>query len=199
MRLRRRDPASQDAARAHRASSVSPSGLISPLDVTCRYSVCRGTPGSATSVSGLPNAAWVRRSLAGVILNGRPSCRPQARVDSRPARVRSTISSCLNSARPVKKREDQPAVGGGGVYRRALNRRDQTSSVEPALCPHVGEATTDAEQRLTVLGNKGISSAVDGGVAITFANNEGWYDDISDGPVTASVILNGQALEVLPA
>ncbi len=98
-----------------------------------------------------------------------------------------------------KKREDQPAVGGGGVYRRILNRRDQTSSVEPAICPHVGEATTDAEQRLTVLGNKGISSAVDGGVAITFANNEGWYDDISDGPVTASVILNGQALEVLPA
>ncbi|MDR6129050.1 hypothetical protein QE361_003495 [Sphingomonas sp. SORGH_AS802] len=98
-----------------------------------------------------------------------------------------------------KTREDQPAVGGGGVDRRALNRRDQTSSVEPALCPHVGETTTDAEQRLTVLGNKGISAGVDGSVAITFANNEGWYDDISDGPVTANVILNGQALEFAPA
>ncbi|WP_309660366.1 MULTISPECIES: LodA/GoxA family CTQ-dependent oxidase [unclassified Sphingomonas] len=50
-----------------------------------------------------------------------------------------------------------------------------------------------------MLGNKGISAGVDGSVAITFANNEGWYDDISDGPVTANVILNGQALEFAPA
>lgn len=64
---------------------------------------------------------------------------------------------------------------------------------------YLGEATTDAEQRLTVLGGKGISASVDGSVAITFANNEGWYDDVSDGPVTASVTLNGQALEVVPA
>ena len=31
----------------------------------------------------------------------------------------------------------------------------------------------------------------DGSRAITFANNEGWHDDVSDGPVTAKVKLNG--------
>ncbi len=64
---------------------------------------------------------------------------------------------------------------------------------------YLGEAMTDAEQRLTVLGGKGVSASVDGSAAITFANNEGWYDDVSDGPVTARVTLNGEAIQVIPA
>lgn len=64
---------------------------------------------------------------------------------------------------------------------------------------HLGEAMTDDVQRLTVLGGKGVSASVDGSAAITFANNEGWYDDVSDGPVTAKVILNGEAIQVIPA
>lgn len=64
---------------------------------------------------------------------------------------------------------------------------------------YLGEAMTDAEQRLTVLGGKGVSQSVDGAAAITFANNEGWYDDVSDGPVTAKVTLDGQAIQVIPA
>lgn len=64
---------------------------------------------------------------------------------------------------------------------------------------YLGEGMTDAAQRLTVLGGKGVSASADGSVAITFANNEGWYDDVSDGPVTAKVTLNGEALQVIPA
>lgn len=64
---------------------------------------------------------------------------------------------------------------------------------------YLGEAMTDAEQRLTVLGGKGVSASIDGSAAITFANNEGWYDDVSDGPVTAKVTLNGEAIQVIPA
>jgi hypothetical protein len=64
---------------------------------------------------------------------------------------------------------------------------------------YLGEAMTDAEQRLTVLGGKGVSASADGSAAITFANNEGWYDDVSDGPVTAKVTLNGEAIQVIPA
>jgi len=64
---------------------------------------------------------------------------------------------------------------------------------------YLGEAMTDAEQRLTVLGGKGVSASVDGSAAITFANNEGWFDDVSDGPVTAKVTLNGEAIQVIPA
>ena len=64
---------------------------------------------------------------------------------------------------------------------------------------YLGEAMTDAEQRLTVLGGKGVSASIDGSAAITFANNEGWYDDVSDGPVTAKVTLNGEEIQVIPA
>lgn len=64
---------------------------------------------------------------------------------------------------------------------------------------YLGEAMTDAEQRLTVLGGMGVSASVDGSAAITFANNEGWYDDVSDGPVTAKVTLNGETIQVIPA
>ncbi len=64
---------------------------------------------------------------------------------------------------------------------------------------YLGEAMTDGEQRLTVLGGKGVSASIDGSAAITFANNEGWYDDVSDGPVTARLKLNGEEIQVIPA
>ena len=64
---------------------------------------------------------------------------------------------------------------------------------------YLGEIKTDQEGRLLVLGGRGLSRSSDGSMAITFANNEGWHDDVSDGPVTAEVTLNGRSLEVVPA
>ncbi|HKP81293.1 MAG TPA: LodA/GoxA family CTQ-dependent oxidase [Pyrinomonadaceae bacterium] len=64
---------------------------------------------------------------------------------------------------------------------------------------YLGEVRTDEAGRLIVLGGRGKSASFDGTVAITFANNEGWHDDISDGPVTAKVTYQGQKLNVAPA
>jgi hypothetical protein len=64
---------------------------------------------------------------------------------------------------------------------------------------YLGEIHTDEAGRLIVLGGHGKSASYDGTRAITFANNEGWHDDVSDGPVTARVVLNGQDLPVTPA
>jgi hypothetical protein len=64
---------------------------------------------------------------------------------------------------------------------------------------YLGEVRTDEKGRLIMLGGHGVSKNVDGDLAITFANNEGWYDDISDGPVTAEVEYNGVRLKVDPA
>mgnify|MGYP005819086455 CR=1 FL=1 len=64
---------------------------------------------------------------------------------------------------------------------------------------YLGEISTDADRRLTVLGGKGVSQSYDGSAAITFANNEGWYDDVADGPVTAKVVLDGEPLQVVSA
>lgn len=64
---------------------------------------------------------------------------------------------------------------------------------------YLGEIMTDEAGRLIVLGGNGVSASYDGTHAITFANNEGWHDDVSDGPVNARVTLDGTPLEVIPA
>ena len=64
---------------------------------------------------------------------------------------------------------------------------------------YLGELRTDEAGRLIVLGGRGKSASFDGTKAVTFANNEGWHDDVSDGPVTAKVIYDGQELKVDPA
>lgn len=64
---------------------------------------------------------------------------------------------------------------------------------------YLGEMHTDEKGRLIMLGGHGKAANINGDRAITFANNEGWYDDISDGPITATVTYEGVALQVEPA
>lgn len=52
----------------------------------------------------------------------------------------------------------------------------------------------DPSGRLRVLGGNGESGTVMGNFITQYANNDFWYDDISDGPVTARVVLNGTSL-----
>jgi catalase len=64
---------------------------------------------------------------------------------------------------------------------------------------YLGEMRTDEKGRLILLGGHGKSENINGDMAVTFANNEGWYDDTSDGPVTAEVEYEGVRLKVDPA
>jgi hypothetical protein len=64
---------------------------------------------------------------------------------------------------------------------------------------YLGEIFTDDKGRLIVLGGHGAAASYDGSRAITFANNEGWHDDVSDGPVTARVVYDGVELAVVPS
>jgi len=64
---------------------------------------------------------------------------------------------------------------------------------------YLGELRTDDAGRLVFLGGRGVSASVDGTPPPTFANNDGWHDDVADGPVTATVTIDGDALEVDPA
>ncbi|MDB4986675.1 MAG: hypothetical protein JWN04_1853 [Myxococcaceae bacterium] len=60
----------------------------------------------------------------------------------------------------------------------------------------LGDLRTDAEGRLLVLGGHGVSRSPSGAALTGFANNDGWHDDVSDGPVQARVVLaNGQTVE----
>lgn len=64
----------------------------------------------------------------------------------------------------------------------------------------LGELRTDAQGRLLVLGGFGHSAShPPNKPATTFANNDGWHDDTSDGPVWATVRVGGQEFEAEPA
>jgi hypothetical protein len=64
---------------------------------------------------------------------------------------------------------------------------------------YLGEIFTDDKGRLIVLGGHGAAASYDGSRAITFANNEAWHDDVSDGPVNARVVYDGVELTVVPS
>lgn len=69
----------------------------------------------------------------------------------------------------------------------------------------LGEARTDAAGRLLVLAGRGVSASPSGSpvfdraAANPFGNADGWYDDIADGPVTATVEIEGQSFVAEPA
>jgi hypothetical protein len=79
-----------------------------------------------------------------------------------------------------------------------------TGTFEGVKVP-LGEIRTDGSGRLLVLGGFGFSSSPTKQPIYnpqdpqTFNNADGWHDDISDGPVTARVTINGRELPVDPS
>jgi hypothetical protein len=65
---------------------------------------------------------------------------------------------------------------------------------------YLGELRTDSEGRLLFLGGCGKSKSFQAGAKpITHANNVGWHDDVSDGPVRATVTFSdGSFMEAEP-
>ena len=63
------------------------------------------------------------------------------------------------------------------------------SGVPPTTVP-LGEVRTDDDGRLLVLGGFGTSASPIGEDIDGFLDSDGWFDDISDGPITATVKLH---------
>lgn len=64
----------------------------------------------------------------------------------------------------------------------------------------LGEIRTDSAGRILVLGGYGHSGRTKQGEPIKqYANNDYWYDDTSDGPVSAEVTVGGKDIKVTPA
>ena len=62
-------------------------------------------------------------------------------------------------------------------------------SGEPVVTVPLGEIRTDDAGRLLVLGGHGSAASPAGNLIGGFWANQGWYDDVSDGPVNASIRL----------
>jgi L-lysine epsilon oxidase-like protein len=108
-----------------------------------------------------------------------------------------------NAAYPLDQRGDLIIDPGP----RAVTGRNQDGSTAQfdtgTFCGHavyLGQLRTDAQGRLLFLGGRGHSGTLfTHNPLTTYGNNNGWYDDISDGPVTAQVTLHGRAIPVDPA
>lgn len=65
-----------------------------------------------------------------------------------------------------------------------------SKGLQPFDITTLGRILTDADGNLIVLGGEGSSGTTDMPIQIgAYANNNGWFDDVSDGPVTGALIL----------
>ncbi|MEQ9499004.1 MAG: LodA/GoxA family CTQ-dependent oxidase [Deltaproteobacteria bacterium] len=85
-------------------------------------------------------------------------------------------------------------VGGGQralfVPNSSANPSAEKWPTDPAgarIIEYLGELVTEPNGRLHVVGGKGISRARNSETLGDYANNPGWFDDVSDGPVTATI------------
>ena len=63
----------------------------------------------------------------------------------------------------------------------------------------LGEVMTDGQGRLVVLPGPGRAYSNGGNALTNFAGNDGWADDVCDGPVRATVRIEGRTIEANPA
>ena len=111
----------------------------------------------------------------------------------------ATLKSCRRNA-SIRGADRQNLIIDPGP--RSISGRDQTAAAfdtgkffsHPV---YLGELKTDSLGRLIFLGGRGKSGTpFPENTLTTFANNPGWHDDTSDGPVTATVKIGECALPV---
>lgn len=64
---------------------------------------------------------------------------------------------------------------------------------------YLGEVRTDDEGRLIFLGGRGVSASPDGSPLSDGTDNERWHDDVSDGPIEATVEYRGRSYQATGA
>ena len=127
----------------------------------------------------------------------------QIALDIPEARADKQVPSKLRNATLVGPERDQLTIDGGsrtisGAGEQGPQYRFDSGSFmgEEVV---LGELRTDEAGRLIFLGGHGVSASSDGSPLTDFANNDKWCDDVSDGPVTAEVAIDGRPIPVDPA
>jgi len=105
----------------------------------------------------------------------------------------------LDQRRPGEQRNQSVTTGresliiDGGVQTAGPNQTARFAGRFQNKPVELGEIRCDADGRLVVLGGFGKSETLTGTLLTHYANNDGWHDDTSDGPVEASVVLTNGA------
>ncbi|MER9145615.1 LodA/GoxA family CTQ-dependent oxidase [Mesorhizobium sp. M0871] len=157
-----------------------------------RFHLFESTDGVAWTPAKLPIDATVEWSV--VLANTkaaaeRPSVPPIKAT--RPVMAAGSEGMAIVSAKTTITGAGQSSAALGGVFE-TIGPTGQPFIVEVKL----GQLRTDDQGRLIVTGGDGISGAPAGmAVGPSFYNNEKWFDDVADGPVTAKVMLAGGATQ----
>jgi hypothetical protein len=122
---------------------------------------------------------------------------PEARAPGVPA------SGLRNANVAAADREDQLVIDPGPRTIAGPDRSGPEHAFDTGtffgIPVYLGELRTDSAGRLVFLGGRGVSASMDGTPPTDFANNDKWHDDVSDGPVTAQVTIDGESVPVDPA
>jgi len=101
----------------------------------------------------------------------------------------SPLKPVLDPTRADRLIEASASVTGASAPRAILNGSYRGKAV------NLGDIRTDGQQRLIVLGGYGVSETLSippAPIGGSFYNNPDWYDDVSDGPVSAVISLPGE-------
>ncbi|SIO44683.1 hypothetical protein SAMN05444166_4798 [Singulisphaera sp. GP187] len=113
------------------------------------------------------------------------------------ARQRLVIDPGPRIVNRTNRREASFDRGGGNIY---------AATFPPPLAPHsidtLGDLKTDDEGRLLVLGGHGHSGTYKGADfgqprIDSYANTDGWFDDTSDGPVMARLVMDSEEVTAI--
>ena len=100
-------------------------------------------------------------------------------------------------------KRDQLVIDPGSVSINGTNKKDPKYNLDKGKFygknVKLGHLETDSEGRLLFFGGDGTSASNNNLPAVTFANNDGFHDDTSDGVIRAKVTINGKTMEAKPA
>ena len=108
-----------------------------------------------------------------------PQSEPRRNVDVKGAARKQLVID--PGPRTISGRGKKVALDGGKFYKKEVS---------------LGELRTDDAGRLLFYGGRGVSASKNGEPATTFANNDNWHDDVSDGPVSATVRIGRKDVPV---
>ena len=145
-------------------------------------------------------AAWYAFDVALDIPSAKGE--PPAPLQPAPDPIRSTRRNVTMPDRSLLRIDPGPRTVSG-AHANAV-RSDPTARFDSGVFFEtnvpLGELRTDEVGRLLVFGGAGRSGpALPGLIASTFANNDLWHDDVSDGPVEATVRIAGREIPVTGA
>lgn len=155
----------------------------------------------------------VETDAAGTVVGTREITAADAQIEWHVeiAHEKAAAGRFISETNPESTTKRNPGVAGDQLIIRPtcppIAGADQTVTASSpgrfkASDVYLGELRTDHQGRLIVLGGLGVSASVPEGQPIgdeanttnnNFANNEGWHDDVSDGPVSATVTFPGEA------